>query len=40
MCGRFRCRSDKQNVAKTFAVTAGLEETDFEFGDDLSPQSM
>jgi putative SOS response-associated peptidase YedK len=25
---------------KTFAVTAGLEETDFESGDDFSPQSM
>lgn len=40
MCGRFRRRSDKQKVAKTFAVTAGLEETDFESGDDFSPQSM
>lgn len=40
MCGRFRRRSDKQKVAKTFAVTAGLEEADFESGDDLSPQSM
>lgn len=40
MCGRFRRRSDKQKVAKTFAVTAGLEETDFEPGDDFSPQSF
>lgn len=40
MCGRFRRRSDKQKVAKAFEVTAGLEETDFELGDDFSPQSM
>lgn len=40
MCGRFRRRSDKQKVVKTFSVTAGLEETDFEPGDDFSPQSF
>jgi len=40
MCGRFRRPSDKQKVAKTFAVTAGLEETDFDPGDDFSPQSF
>lgn len=40
MCGRFRRRSDKQKIAQIFEVTAGLEETDFEPGDDLSPYSM
>lgn len=40
MCCRFKRRSDKQKIAKVFEVTAGLEESDFEPGDDLSPQSM
>lgn len=40
MCGRFKRRSDKQKVAQAFEVTAGLEETDFEPGDDFSPQSF
>ncbi len=40
MCGRFRRRSDKQKIAETFEVTAGIEETDFEPGDDFSPQSF
>lgn len=40
MCGRFLRLSDKQKIAKTFEITTGLEETDFESGDDFSPQSM
>jgi putative SOS response-associated peptidase YedK len=40
MCGRFMRRSDKQKVAKAFEVTAGLDETEFDPGDDLRPQSM
>ena len=40
MCGRFKRKSDKQKVAKAFEVTAGIEESDFEPGDDLRPQSM
>lgn len=40
MCGRYQRRSDKQKVVQVFAVTAGIEETDFDPGDDLSPQSM
>jgi putative SOS response-associated peptidase YedK len=40
MCGRFKRRSDKQKVAKAFGVTAGLDETEFDSGDDLRPQSM
>jgi len=40
MCGRFKRRSDKQKVAQAFEVTAGIEETDFEPGDDFSPQSF
>lgn len=40
MCGRFKRKSDKQKVAKVFQVTAGMEEVDFEPGDDLRPQSM
>lgn len=39
MCDRFRRRSDKK-VVKTFAVTVGLEETEFESGDDFSTQSI
>lgn len=40
MCGRFKRGSDKQRVAKVFKVTAGLDETVFDEGDDLGPQSM
>ena len=40
MCGRFKRGSDKQRVAKAFKVTAGLDETMFEEGDDLRPQSL
>jgi putative SOS response-associated peptidase YedK len=40
MCGRFKRKSDKQKVAKTFEVTAGMEEADFAPGDDLRPQSV
>jgi putative SOS response-associated peptidase YedK len=40
MCGRFKRRSDKQKVAKVFEVSAGLDETDIDPGDDLRPQSM
>ena len=40
MCGRFKRKSDKQKIAKTFEVTAGIEEADFATGDDLRPQSM
>lgn len=40
MCGRFKRRSDKQRVAKVFKVTGGLDETVFDAGDDLRPQSM
>jgi putative SOS response-associated peptidase YedK len=40
MCGRFKRKSDKKKVAKTFAVTVGIEQTDFDPGDDLRPQSM
>lgn len=37
MCGRFRPRSDKQKVVKTFTVTVGLEETEFESGTTSVP---
>jgi putative SOS response-associated peptidase YedK len=40
MCGRFKRRSDKQKVAKVFEVTAGLDELEFDPGDDLRPQSL
>lgn len=40
MCGRFKRGSDKQRVAEVFHVTAGLDETVFDEGDDLRPQSM
>jgi hypothetical protein len=40
MCGRFQRKSDKKKVAKTFEVTTGIEEADFDPGDDLRPQSM
>lgn len=40
MCGRYRRRSDKQRIAKTFSVEDGLDETDFNAGEDLRPQSM
>jgi putative SOS response-associated peptidase YedK len=40
MCGRFKRKSDKQKVAQVFEVKAGLEDTDFDPGDDLRPQSM
>jgi len=40
MCGRFKRKSDKQKVVRTFQVQAGLKETDFAPGDDLRPQSM
>jgi len=40
MCGRFKRGSDKQRVAKVFKVTAGLDETVFDEGDDLRPQSI
>ncbi len=40
MCGRYKRRSDKQRIAETFAVVAGLDETFFEAGDDFNPQSM
>ena len=40
MCGRYKRRSDKQRIAETFAVAAGLDETFFDPGDDFSPQSM
>jgi putative SOS response-associated peptidase YedK len=40
MCGRYQRRSDKQRIAETFAVDAGLDETFFDPGDDFSPQSM
>ncbi|MBB5327827.1 SOS response-associated peptidase [Tunturiibacter gelidoferens] len=40
MCGRFKRGTDKQRVAKVFKVTAGLDESVFDEGDDLRPQSM
>jgi putative SOS response-associated peptidase YedK len=40
MCGRFKRGSDKQRVAEAFKVNAGLDETVFDEGDDLRPQSM
>jgi len=40
MCGRYKRRSDKQHIGDTFAVEVGLDETFFEVGDDLRPQSM
>jgi putative SOS response-associated peptidase YedK len=40
MCGRYKRRSDKLRIAETFAVSAGLDETFFEPGEDFSPQSM
>ena len=38
MCGRFKRGSDKQRVAKVVKVTASLDETVFDKGDDLRPQ--
>ena len=40
MCGRYKRKSDKTKVAQAFEVAAGIEETDFDLGDDLRPQSM
>ena len=40
MCGRFKRGSDKQRIARAFAISAGLDETFFDPGDDWSPQSM
>jgi putative SOS response-associated peptidase YedK len=40
MCGRYRRKSDKQRIADTFAVTAGLEELDLAPEDDIAPGSM
>jgi putative SOS response-associated peptidase YedK len=40
MCGRYRRRSDKQRIADSFAVGAGLEEIYFEPGDDIAPDSV
>jgi putative SOS response-associated peptidase YedK len=40
MCGRFKRKSDKQRIAKAFEVTAGVEEVEFDPGEDLRPQSM
>lgn len=40
MCGRYRCRSDKQRIAEAFSVGAGLDEIDLEPDDDIAPGSM
>ncbi|GGG93953.1 SOS response-associated peptidase [Silvibacterium dinghuense] len=40
MCGRYKRKSDKQRIAEMFAVDAGIEESEFEAGEDLRPQSM
>ena len=40
MCGRFKRGSDKQRIATAFHVNAGLDESVFDEGDDLRPQSM
>lgn len=40
MCGRFKRGSDKQRIAEVFHVHAGLDETVFDEGDDLRPQSF
>src|ERR1700758_2574192 len=40
MCGRYRRKSDKQRIADTFAVTAGLEELNLAPEDDIAPGSM
>jgi putative SOS response-associated peptidase YedK len=40
MCGRYRRKSDKQRIAGTFEVTAGLDELDLGPDDDITPGSM
>lgn len=40
MCGRYRRRSDKQRIADAFAAGVGLEEIDFESGEDIAPDSV
>lgn len=40
MSGRFKCKSDKQKVARTFEVQVGLEGADFAPGDDIRLQYM
>ena len=40
MCGRYRRRSDKQRIADTFGVTAGLDELDLGPEEDIAPGSM
>jgi putative SOS response-associated peptidase YedK len=40
MCGRYRRKSDKQRIADTFEVTAGLDELDLGPDDDIASGSI
>jgi putative SOS response-associated peptidase YedK len=40
MCGRYRRKSDKQRIADTFEVSAGLDEIDLAPEDDIAPGSV
>jgi putative SOS response-associated peptidase YedK len=40
MCGRYRRKSDKQRIADTFEVSAGLDEIDLAPEDDIAPGSI
>jgi putative SOS response-associated peptidase YedK len=40
MCDRYRRKSDKQRIADTFEVYAGLDELDLASDDDIAPGSI
>jgi len=40
MCGRYRRKSDKQEIAEAFRVSVGLDGLDFLAEDDIAPGSM
>jgi putative SOS response-associated peptidase YedK len=40
MCGRYRRKSDKERIADTFDVAAGLEELDLNAEEDIAPGSI
>jgi len=40
MCGRYRCRSDKQRIAEAFEAGMGPEELDLDPDDDIAPGSI
>ena len=39
MCGRYKCKGDKQRIAEAFHINRSLEEADFGKDEDFAPES-